>query len=138
MAGIEVMESMERMESVLGIGGVFFRARDPQRLGQWYADHLGVRQPPATYSEQPWHQEAGPTVFAPMPEESEHLGSPTQQWSINFRVRDLDATVAQLQEAGVKVDVHAESYPNGRFADLHDPEGNPIQLWQPVDGNTSI
>lgn len=89
-------------------------------------------EPPASYDELPWRQEGGFTVFAPMPAGSEHFGRSEQQWAINFRVRDLDAMVAQLRDAGVDVNLHDEVYPNGRFADLHDPEGNPIQLWQPA------
>ncbi|MGH3716589.1 MAG: VOC family protein [Micromonosporaceae bacterium] len=120
------------MERVTGIGGVFFRARDPETLTRWYAERLGVAPPPATYDERSWEQEAGPTVFTGMPADSPHFGRPEQQWSINFRVRDLDAMVAQLRAADIEVRVHEEDYPNGRFAELADPEGNPIQLWQPA------
>ena len=74
----------------------------------------------------------GPTVFAPFPSDSEHFGNDAQEWAINFRVRDLDAMVSQLRDAGLTVDVDEEVDPNGRFADLVDPEGNPIQLWEPA------
>jgi predicted enzyme related to lactoylglutathione lyase len=77
-------------------------------------------------------QESGPTVFAPFPKETDHFGDPARHWMINFRVRDLDAMVAQLRAAGVEVSVDAEVYPNGRFARLRDPEGNGIELWEPV------
>lgn len=120
------------MERVTGIGGIFFRAEDPAGLGQWYRDHLGIQQPPESYEQRSWEQEAGPTVFAPFPADSEHFRTNAQQWSINFRVRDLDAMVKQLRDAGIEVETHAEEYPNGRFAELVDPEGNPIQLWQPA------
>lgn len=122
------------MEKVAGIGGVFFRARDPAVLQRWYAEHLGVQPPPETYDEPEWHQEAGPTVFAAFSESEEHFGRPGQRWSINFRVRDLDAMVAQLEHAGIEVEPDAEVYPNGRFAVLADPEGNPVQLWEPATG----
>ena len=125
------------MESVTGIGGVFFRADDPSALGRWYRDHLGVKPPPESYEEASWRQEAGSTVFAPMADDSPHFLRPQQQWSINFRVRDLDAMVAQLRGAGIAVEVHAEDYPNGRFAELTDPEGNPVQLWQPAGADTT-
>ena len=121
------------MEHVRGIGGFFFTARDPEAVSRWYAQHLGVHAPPATYDATDWHQEAGPTVFAPFGAEhadSPHLGS--GGWGINFRVRDLDAMVAQLEAAGIAVTVDAETYPNGRFASLYDPEGNAVQLWQPT------
>ena len=119
------------MERVKGIGGVFFRADDPDGLSRWYLDHLGVGAPSATYDDQPWVQEAGPTVFAPFG--AEHWESPylgPTGWGINFRVADLDAMVAQLRAAGITVEVDGEVYPNGRFAQLHDPEGNSLQLWQ--------
>ncbi|WP_210581955.1 VOC family protein [Streptomyces sp. GESEQ-4] len=120
------------MERVTGIGGIFFRASDPEALASWYETHLGVGRPPDTYDERSWETETGPTVFAPLPSGSEHFRTPEQQWAINFRVRDLDAMVAQLRSAGIQVDVHEQDYPNGRFAELSDPAGTPIQLWEPA------
>jgi predicted enzyme related to lactoylglutathione lyase len=117
------------MERVTGIGGVFFGAEDPERLAAWYARHLGVDPAPATYATSSWWQQAGPTVFAPMPADAAHLG-PERSWSVTFRVRDLDAMVQQLSAAGVRVEVDPEEYPNGRFASLADPEGHLVQLWQ--------
>jgi glyoxylase I family protein len=86
---------------------------------------------PADYSQKPWPQEAGPTVFVPFPKDSEYFGDATKHWMINFRVTDLDAMVEQLRAAGIDVSVDPEKYPNGQFARLHDPEGNPIELWEP-------
>jgi predicted enzyme related to lactoylglutathione lyase len=120
------------MEKVTGIGGLFFRARDPAALGRWYEQHLGVTLTPASYDEPPWQQEAGPTVFSPFPESTEYFGRPEQGWMVNFRVRDLDAMIAQLRAAGIVVQPDPQSYPNGRFALLHDPEGNPVELWEPA------
>jgi glyoxylase I family protein len=120
------------MEKVAGIGGLFFRARDPKALGQWYQQHLGIALTPTSEGEPVWQQEAGPTVFSPFPETSKYFGDPQKVWMVNFRVRDLDKMVAQLRAAGIEV-AEPESYPNvGRFARLHDPEGNPIELWQPA------
>ena len=119
------------MERVLGIGGLFFRANDPAALGQWYKEHLGIDLVPTDYGQKPWSQEAGPTVFAPFEKDSDYFGNPEKNWMLNFRVRDLDAIVAQLRAAGIEVTINPEAYPNGRFARLHDPEGNPIELWQP-------
>jgi glyoxylase I family protein len=118
------------MEKVTGIGGFFFRASDPKALADWYERHLGVTRIPTSYGDQPWSQEPGFTAFAPFAADTDYFGRPTQQWMINFRVRDLDAMVAQLTRAGISVDVDTEAYPNGRFARLQDPEGNPIQLWE--------
>lgn len=115
---------------------MFFRARDPEGLSQWYADHLGVQPPPGTYDERSWEQAGGPTVFAPLPGDSEHFRRPDQQWSINFRVRDLDAMLDQLRTAGIVVEEHPQAYPNGRFAELADPEGTPIQLWEPAGADS--
>lgn len=118
-------------EKVLGIGGVFFRSRNPAALARWYADHLGVSPVPTSYQEEPWHQAAGPTVFAPFPDTTGYFGSQQQVWMINFRVGNLAKMVAQLERAGIKVKLDPQSYPNGRFARLRDPEGNPIELWEP-------
>ncbi len=79
-----------------------------------------------------WWQQASPTVFTAMPADSAHFGDPARAWAVNLRVRDLDAMVRRLRAAGVDVVVDSETYPNGRFADLRDPEGNPVQLWEPA------
>lgn len=121
------------MERVLGVGGFFFRSADVDALSDWYARHLGVLPPPPSYDEPDWVQEGGPTVFAPFRADevdADHIGP--AGWGICFRVRDLEAMVAQLRGAGVAVAVDPAVYPNGRFAQLRDPEGNPIQLWQPT------
>jgi glyoxylase I family protein len=120
------------MEKVTGIGGFFFRAKDPKALGLWYEQHLGILPIPTTYGEPGWQQEAGPTAFAPFAETSPYFGDAQKVWMLNFRVRDLGKMAAQLQAAGITVKIDPQSYPNGRFARLHDPEGNPIELWQPA------
>jgi glyoxylase I family protein len=121
------------VERVTGIGGLFFRSQDPAGLAAWYERHLGIIPVPLTYGDPSWRQEAGPTVFGAFDAESEHFGRPQQQWMINFRVRDLAAMVAQLRTAGLEVEVDPEENPLGRFARVHDPEGNPIELWEPVE-----
>lgn len=120
------------MERVLGIGGVFFRAKDPEMLGAWYEKCLGVDPIPKNYDQPPWNQQSGPTVFAPFENETDYFGNPERQWMVNFRVSDLDAIVAQLRSFNVEVKVDPEAYPNGRFARLSDPEGNPVELWEPL------
>ncbi len=120
------------MEKVTGIGGLFFRAHDPKALGKWYEQHLGIALTPTSEGGTVWQQEAGPTAFTPFPETSKYFGDPNKVWMINFRVHDLDKMVAQLRSAGIEVK-DPEAYPNiGRFTRLHDPEGNPIELWQPA------
>jgi predicted enzyme related to lactoylglutathione lyase len=118
-------------QKVLGIGGLFFRARDPASLARWYEQNLGIALTPTSYDAEPWRQEAGPTVFAPFPDTTGYFGARDRVWMVNFRVRDLAAMVAQLRASGITVNVDPTSYPNGRFARLHDPEGNPIELWEP-------
>lgn len=123
------------MERVVGIGGFFFRSQDPAALSEWYASNLGIPAPPMSYDAEVWTQESGPTVFAPFPHDAEAPHAPphgSSGWGFNLRVTDLDAMVDQLRSASVEVDVDGESYPNGRFAQLEDPEGNVIQLWQPA------
>jgi predicted enzyme related to lactoylglutathione lyase len=120
------------METVAGIGGIFFRASDPAALKRWYEQHLGVTLTPTDYGQQPWRQEAGATVFEPFPKDTDYFGRAEQAWMINFRVRSLDAMAAQLRAAGIEVTVDPQSYPNGRFGRLCDPEGNPIELWEPL------
>jgi glyoxylase I family protein len=120
------------MGRITGIGGFFFRARDPEALAIWYEQRLGVKPVPSTYGEEPWRQEEGVTVFAPFPQDSDMIGPPEHSWMINFRVDDLDAVVEQLRGAGETVEVDPERYPNGRFAEVRDPEGNGVQLWQPM------
>ena len=119
------------MERVQGIGGVFFRAKDPKRLAEWYETNLGITRVPDSYDTLPWRSGAGTTIFAPFKEDTSYFGDLRFQWMINFRVRDLDKMAAQLRERGIAVEVDSQVYPNGRFARLSDPEGNPIQLWQP-------
>jgi len=119
------------MEKVAGIGGLFFRAHDPDALGRWYLEHLGIALTPTANDSPVWQQEAGPTVFSPFPETTRYFGDPSKMWMVNFRVHDLDKMAAQLRAAGIEVKIDPQSYPNGRFARLRDPEGNPIELWQP-------
>ena len=119
------------MERVVGVGGFFFRSKDPKKLARWYEDNLGIPPVPTSYGGQSWETEAGTTVFAPFPADSSMFGSAAQQWIINFRVRDLDKMAAQLRAGGTAVEIDPTRYPNGRFASLNDPEGNPIQLWEP-------
>jgi hypothetical protein len=131
-SGQQVVKVSNTTERVLGIGGFFFRSRNPKELADWYQRHLGIDPLPAEYGQQSWQQAAGPTAFAPFPHDSDYFGRPEQAWMLNFRVRNLDAMVAQLKASSISVKVDAESYPNGRFARLHDPEGNPIELWEPA------
>ena len=115
------------MEKVLGLGGVFWRSEDPARLKEWYRTRLGIEGPgPGA-----WRQEAGITAFAPFKGDTTYFASDRQQVMFNFRVRDLDAMVAQLRALGEEVTADAGPSTHGRFARLHDPEGNAVELWEP-------
>jgi glyoxylase I family protein len=119
------------MARVTGIGGFFFRARDPDALNRWYAEHFGIVMTESRGYEDPgWFQDRGETVFAAFGQNSDSFGAAEKTWKINFRVSDLDGMIYQLRKSGVTVEPHREPYPNGRFAELEDPEGNRIQLWE--------
>jgi len=125
-------EGEQHKEVVTGIGGFFFRAKDPMALAQWYQDHLGVFVTPEKAGDPVWTQRPGPTSFTPFPEHTSYFGDSSKQWMINFRVGNLEKMAAQLAAAGIVVKVDPTASPYGRFAHLHDPEGNGIELWQPV------
>ena len=123
---------------VLGIGGLFFRARDPAALKAWYARHLNVgggcvAEGGGEANEWVWLAEGGPVVFEPFNADSDYFAA-DKQWMINFRVSDLDGLIAKLKAEGIEVITKAEwDMPEvGRFARVHDPEGNAIELWEPA------
>jgi predicted enzyme related to lactoylglutathione lyase len=117
------------MERVTGIGGVFFRAQDPEALNAWYAEHLGVGGGPGT--DEVWDQEAGPTVWSAFDAGTDYFGRREQAWMVNFRVTDLDAMLTQLRAAGAQVDEKIVDEAYGRFGWATDPEGNRFELWEP-------
>ena len=116
------------MQRVTGIGGFFFRARDPAGLAAWYEANLGISSTDTAWS---WSQQAGPTVFAPFPTDTDYFGRLEQQTMLNFRVDDLDAMLEQLRAAGAAVDDEVSEASYGRFGHAVDPEGNRFELWQP-------
>lgn len=116
------------MPKVTGIGGTFFRAKDPQALARWYEDYLGVG---AAENHGQWMQEAGPSVFSPFKHDTDYFGRPEQSFMLNFRVDDLKGLLAQLEEKGIKPVKDIEHWDGiGSFAWIEDPEGNRIELWQ--------
>jgi len=123
------------MARVTGIGGVFLRARDPKILAAWYVEYLGF--PAADYGTTfLWSDEVpsgtGMTTWSAFDAETDYFGRREQQAMVNYRVDDLDALLTQLADAGVEIDPKREEYSYGRFAWIHDPEGNRIELWQPL------
>lgn len=117
------------MERVLAIGGYFFRSQNPTALTAWYRDTLGMELD----ENGQWNQQAGPTVFAAFESDTGYFHSETQQSMLNFRVRDLDAMLAQLRAAGADVADEVQDMDGvGRFGWVTDPEGNRVELWQQV------
>jgi glyoxylase I family protein len=120
------------MKRVTGIGGVFFRAKDPKALSEWYKKHLGVFAMDDNY--EPWVQQKGPTVFMPFAADTEYFGSKSQNFMLNFRVDDLDGMLKQLKANKVKIVKDVQDQEGvGRFASIEDLEGNRIELWEPQD-----
>jgi len=111
--------------AVTGIGGIIFRAKDPEELTAWYKKHLGIDRIK-------WEQQAGPTAFAPISADTDYIGRKSQQFMLNFRVDGLDGMLKQFRADKVKVVKDVEEYEGmGRFASIEDPEGNRIELWEP-------
>jgi predicted enzyme related to lactoylglutathione lyase len=122
----------------IGMGGYFFRAKDPAGLKAWYREHLGVGGGCGTdekgeSNEWVWFTTGGPMVFEPFKQDSDYFAA-DKQAMINLRVQDLDGLLASLRAAGIAIETREEwdSMGLGRFARIHDPEGNPIELWEPI------
>jgi len=122
---------------VLGVGGFFFRARDPDTLSAWYRQHLGVGAGCAapgtgTPDEWTWKTQGGPLAFAPFASGTDYWPA-DRQFMLNLRVSDLDELLDALRTDGIDVIVDPDwsSPETGRFARIHDPEGNAIELWEP-------
>jgi predicted enzyme related to lactoylglutathione lyase len=123
---------------VLGVGGIFFRAQDPDALSAWYREHLGVgagcaAEGAGSTDEWSWTVQGGPLVFAPFVADTDYWAA-DKQFMLNLRVRDLDSLLEGLNASGIAVIVKPEwdSPEVGRFARIHDPEGNGIELWEPT------
>lgn len=124
---------------VTGIGGIFFKAKDPKALSRWYRDHLGMNVEKWGGVVFRWAQDnpsaTGTTVWNPFPEKTTYFGSATAQFMINYRVENLHAVLAALRAEGCKVDDKVEeSGQEGKFGWVTDPEGNRVELWEPPAG----
>jgi predicted enzyme related to lactoylglutathione lyase len=120
------------MAKVTGLGGIFFKSRDPAALGAWYAQHLGLNVEEwggVRFDEN--ERRPGYTLWSPFAADTGYFGPGAQSYMINFRVDDLDALLAQLRSAGVAVDERVDESEFGRFGWITDPEGTRIELWQP-------
>jgi predicted enzyme related to lactoylglutathione lyase len=130
---------MSTPQRVAGIGGVFFKSRDPVALAAWYREHLGVQvEPGGTYATFSAGADGGDdagkpltTVWSAFKADTTYFGAGPQGWMVNYRVRDLDAMLAQLRAAGAQVDEKVDDTDYGKFGWAADPEGNRFELWQP-------
>jgi predicted enzyme related to lactoylglutathione lyase len=127
------------MQRVRGIGGIFFKAKDPKALAKWYADHLGVAVEEWGGARFVWKDEDprgdAATVWSPFSADTTYFAPSSASFMVNYRVDDLDAMLAQLRAAGAQVEDKVEDSEYGRFGWVVDPEGNKLELWQPPSGS---
>jgi predicted enzyme related to lactoylglutathione lyase len=120
------------MARITGLGGIFFKSRDPTALAAWYAQHLGLQVDDwggVRFDED--EERAGYTLWSAFAADTTYFAPSTQPFMVNFRVDDLDALLAQLRAAGVEVDQRIEESEFGRFGWIMDPDGTRVELWQP-------
>ena len=125
------------MKKVTGIGGVFFKCKDPQAINQWYKDHLGFDTSPYGSSFE-WREETdstkkGLTQWNPFPDDTKYFEPSAKEFMINYRVTDIEALVNELKANNVTIVDQIESFDYGKFVHILDPEGNKIQLWEPAE-----
>jgi predicted enzyme related to lactoylglutathione lyase len=125
------------MKKVTGIGGVFFKCKDPDKMKEWYKDHLGLNTDKYganfewRHSDDP--SKKGSTQWAPFPEKTKYFEPSPQTFMINYRVENLEALVEQLKKEGVTIVDNIETYDYGKFVHILDMEGNKVELWEPAD-----
>jgi len=123
------------MKRVTGLGGIFFKAKDPKALYEWYRKHLGIESAPdgsgAMWRDADHPEIPGCNVFAIFPAETNYFAPSQSGFMVNFRVENLNELLQALREEGVEVDPKVEDYDYGKFAWIMDPEGNRIELWEP-------
>ena len=129
------MVARKRRARVTGLGGIFFKAKDPKAMAEWYGRHLGmdIENSMVLFS---WRggkegKVEGHTVWSIFPGDTKYFGEDGASFMINYRVKDLDLVLAALRKEGVKIVPKVEDSEYGRFAWITDPEGNRIELWQP-------
>lgn len=126
------------MKRVTGIGGVFFKAKDPKALGEWYRKHLGLNVEDWGGVTFRWADDnpsgAGTTIWNPFKHDTSYFGPSTSSFMINFRVADLHALLAALRAEGCDVQDKVDESEFGKFGWVLDPEGNKVELWEPPPG----
>ena len=125
--------------TVHAIGGVFFKAQDPEALREWYAEHLGIDgdQYGTVFNWRHYDRpgEVGSTVWNPFPAETEYFEPSESDWMLNYCVEDLEATLERLVEAGIEQAGDVQEFEYGKFGWVLDPEGNKIELWEPPESS---
>ena len=125
------------MKKVTGIGGIFFKCKDPNKMKEWYKTHLGLdtNDYGATFE---WREDADPakkgsTTWSPFNETTKYFEPSTKDFMINYRVENLEALVEQLKNVGVTIVDKIEAFDYGKFVHIIDVEGNKVELWEPND-----
>lgn len=136
-ASIMVSNNRQKMKRVTGIGGIFFKCRNPKAINQWYKTHLGFNTTPYGTSFE-WRDitdstKRGLTQWNPFPEDTKYFEPSEKDFMINYRVEDLEQLVEVLRKENVTILDHIETFDYGKFVHILDPEGNKIQLWEPKD-----
>jgi predicted enzyme related to lactoylglutathione lyase len=126
----------ESKKRVTGIGGIFFKAKDPQNMYAWYEKHLGIQSQPGMGAMFQWRRADDPeqeamTIWSIFPQESKYFNPSSAPFMINYQVDNLDALLEALKAEGVTIDPKREDHEYGKFAWITDPEGNRIELWEP-------
>jgi predicted enzyme related to lactoylglutathione lyase len=124
------------MKKVTGIGGVFFKAQDPEKIKQWYKDHLGIDAGAygATFE---WREEDDPekkgaTAWNPFADKTKYFEPSAKEFMINYRVENIETLVEELKKEGVTILDDIATYDYGKFVHIMDIEGNKIELWEPA------
>ncbi|HEX4382466.1 MAG TPA: VOC family protein [Myxococcales bacterium] len=123
------------MERAIGIGGVFFRARDPEKLANWYRDQLGIEIGPGFNGHA--FEATGQTIWSIFPMNTDYFGPSLKGLMINYRVESRDKMLAQLRAAGAAVDDELQDGEYGKFGWATDPEGNRFEIWEPPPAPTA-
>jgi predicted enzyme related to lactoylglutathione lyase len=126
-----------KMKKVTGIGGIFFKCKDPDKMKEWYKTNLGLETNPygATFD---WYESAdgkkkGQTQWSPFKETTKYFEPSAKDFMINYRVENLEALVEELKKNGVTIVDKVETYDYGKFVHILDAEGNKVELWEPAE-----
>ena len=128
---------MSQQGRILGVGGIFFKSANEQQMKEWYAQHLGLVDKGSGVM-LPWREKDNPeneqiTVLNIFPGNTDYFGPSTASFMLNYIVDDLDAMLERLAKEGVRIDPNRQDESYGRFAWIYDPDGNKIELWQPLN-----